>query len=53
MVVIGCGMPGLLTAIRLREAGFPFVVIENAQPLPPHRLLAMDQRTGPGQYESD
>ena len=28
VVVIGCGMSGVLTAIRLREAGFPFVVIE-------------------------
>jgi 4-hydroxyacetophenone monooxygenase len=28
VVVIGCGMAGLLTAIRLREAGIPFTVIE-------------------------
>ena len=28
VVIIGCGMSGLLAAIRLKEAGFPFVVIE-------------------------
>ena len=28
VVVIGCGMSGLLAAIRLQEAGFPYVVIE-------------------------
>jgi 4-hydroxyacetophenone monooxygenase len=28
VVVIGCGMSGLLAAIRLKEAGFPFVVFE-------------------------
>jgi 4-hydroxyacetophenone monooxygenase len=28
VVVIGCGMAGLLAAIRLREAGIPFTVIE-------------------------
>ncbi|UDY25013.1 flavin-containing monooxygenase [Nocardioides sp. Kera G14] len=27
-IVIGCGMSGLLAAIRLKEAGFPIVVIE-------------------------
>ena len=33
VVVIGCGEAGLLTAIRLQEAGLPFVVIEkNAGP---------------------
>lgn len=28
VVVIGCGMSGLLAAIRLQEAGFPYVVVE-------------------------
>jgi 4-hydroxyacetophenone monooxygenase len=28
VVVIGCGQSGLLAAIRLREAGIPFTVIE-------------------------
>ncbi len=28
VVIIGCGMSGLLAAIRLQEAGFPYVVIE-------------------------
>ena len=28
VVVIGCGMAGLLAAIRLKEAGIPFTVIE-------------------------
>ena len=28
MVIIGCGMSGLLAAIRLQQAGFPFVVVE-------------------------
>jgi len=28
VVIIGCGMSGLLAAIRLQEAGFPVVVIE-------------------------
>ena len=28
VVVIGCGMSGLLAAIRLQEAGFPYTVIE-------------------------
>ena len=28
VLIIGCGMSGLLAAIRLQEAGFPFVVIE-------------------------
>lgn len=28
VVVIGCGMSGLLAAIRLEEAGFPYTVIE-------------------------
>lgn len=28
VVVIGCGMSGLLAAIRLQAAGFPYVVIE-------------------------
>jgi 4-hydroxyacetophenone monooxygenase len=28
VVVIGCGMSGLLTAIRLEEAGLPYTVIE-------------------------
>jgi 4-hydroxyacetophenone monooxygenase len=28
VVVIGCGMSGLLAAIRLQEVGFPYVVIE-------------------------
>ena len=28
VVVIGCGLAGLLAAIRLREAGIPFTVIE-------------------------
>ncbi len=28
VVIIGCGMSGLLAAIRLKDAGFPFVVIE-------------------------
>ena len=28
VVIVGCGMSGLLAAIRLKEAGFPFVVIE-------------------------
>jgi 4-hydroxyacetophenone monooxygenase len=28
VVVIGCGMSGLLAAIRLQEAGFPFTVVE-------------------------
>ena len=28
VVIIGCGMSGLLAAIRLAQAGFPFVVIE-------------------------
>ncbi len=28
VIVIGCGMAGLLTAIRLREAGIPFTVFE-------------------------
>ena len=28
VVVIGCGMSGLLAAIRLQQAGFPFVVVE-------------------------
>ena len=28
VVVVGCGMAGLLAAIRLREAGIPFTVIE-------------------------
>jgi 4-hydroxyacetophenone monooxygenase len=28
VVVIGCGMSGLLAAIRLGEAGFPYVVVE-------------------------
>ncbi len=28
VVIIGCGMSGLLAAIRLQEAGFPYVVVE-------------------------
>jgi len=28
VVVIGCGMSGLLAAIRLQQAGFPYVVLE-------------------------
>lgn len=28
VVIVGCGMSGLLAAIRLEEAGFPYVVIE-------------------------
>lgn len=28
VVVVGCGMSGLLAAIRLQEAGFPYVVVE-------------------------
>ncbi|MBJ7358802.1 NAD(P)/FAD-dependent oxidoreductase, partial [Nocardioides sp.] len=33
VVIIGCGMSGLLAAIRLQQAGFPFVVVEkNAGP---------------------
>lgn len=28
VVVVGCGMSGLLAAIRLQQAGFPFVVVE-------------------------
>ena len=28
VVIIGCGMSGLLAAIRLAQAGFPFVVVE-------------------------
>ena len=28
VLIIGCGMSGLLAAIRLQEAGFPYVVIE-------------------------
>ncbi|MCW5889312.1 MAG: NAD(P)/FAD-dependent oxidoreductase [bacterium] len=33
VVVVGCGMSGLLAAIRLQEAGFPYVVVEkNAGP---------------------
>ena len=28
VVIIGCGMSGLLAAIRLDQAGFPFVVVE-------------------------
>ena len=28
VVVIGCGMSGLLAAVRLQEAGFPYTVIE-------------------------
>jgi 4-hydroxyacetophenone monooxygenase len=33
VVVIGCGMSGLLAAIRLQQAGFPYVVVEkNAGP---------------------
>ena len=31
IVIVGCGMSGLLAAIRLREAGFPVVVIEKKQ----------------------
>ncbi|PSR58873.1 FAD-dependent oxidoreductase [Nocardia nova] len=58
VVVIGCGMSGLLTAIRLREAGFPFVVIEknegpggtwweNTYPGGPRRRLRRLHRQGP------
>lgn len=33
VVIIGAGMSGLLAAIRLKEAGFPFVIVEkNAGP---------------------
>ena len=33
VVVIGCGMSGLLAAIRLQQTGFPYVVVEkNAGP---------------------
>ena len=28
VVIIGCGMSGLLAAVRLQQAGFPFVVVE-------------------------
>lgn len=28
VVIIGCGMSGLLAAIRLQEAGFPYVIVE-------------------------
>lgn len=28
VVIIGCGMSGLLAAIRLQEAGFPYTVVE-------------------------
>ncbi len=31
VVIIGCGMSGLLAAIRLQEAGFPYVVVEKNQ----------------------
>ena len=31
VVVIGCGMSGLLAAVRLGEAGFPYTVIEKNQ----------------------
>ncbi len=33
VVIVGCGMSGILAAIRLKEAGFPFVIVEkNAGP---------------------
>ncbi|MCW2787416.1 MAG: putative flavoprotein involved in transport [Marmoricola sp.] len=33
VVIVGCGMSGILAAIRLSEAGFPFVIVEkNAGP---------------------